>query len=145
MKLYNELNLNTIREKCNLDFAHYTYEKGQCSCCYGPKNMSTKYWTNSVIPEHDDYTFILFNNADNGSGVVTAFDEIYDYTCIEHKFNSTEQAHLFCRLLKEQLGGDYVVTYRDNTYTIVIHDYFKFDEADYDNFPNVDNTMLILK
>lgn len=34
---YKELNLKKIREDNDLDFAHFTYQKGMCSCCYGQK------------------------------------------------------------------------------------------------------------
>ena len=79
---YGELNLREIRDLADIDFAHFTYRRGQCSCCYGPKDLLKMYWKNRVIPEHDDYSYILFKNADNGSGTVTKNDEISDGTCI---------------------------------------------------------------
>lgn len=147
MKTYGDLNLKAIREACGLDFAHYTYQKNQCSCCYGPQDQPKRYWLNGIIPEHDNYSFVLFKNAYNGSGTVTKSNIIEDYTCIEHKFNTTEQAHQFCKLLKEQLGNDYVVTYRNNEFTVVIHTQAGYlnDVGMYNNFKNTENTMLILK
>ena len=30
---YKDLDLKGLREKCGLDFAHFTYESGMGSCC----------------------------------------------------------------------------------------------------------------
>lgn len=51
MKTYADLDLKAIREACDLDFAHYTYGRGQCSCCYGPLEMPAKYWRNRKKPK----------------------------------------------------------------------------------------------
>jgi hypothetical protein len=109
MKTYGDLNLRVIRDACDLDFAHYTYKKGQCSCCYGPKDLPKIYWKNRIIPETNDYTYILFKNANNGSGCVCKGDVIDNYTFIEYGFKSDEQKHKFCTMLQEQLGDEYVV------------------------------------
>jgi len=69
-KTYSDLNLKAIREALNIDFAHFTYKQGQCSCCYGPKDLPKMYWKDRTIPEGDDYSYILFKNANNGSGTV---------------------------------------------------------------------------
>lgn len=82
---YNELNLKKVRDDNDLDFAHYTYRKGQCSCCYNPTDLPKRYWKNNKILEKN-YTYILFNNADNGSGVVKGTDEIKPYTCVNWRF-----------------------------------------------------------
>jgi hypothetical protein len=105
---YKDLNLKKIREDNDLDFAHFTYQKGMCSCCYGPKDLPKRYWRNGVIPEHDDYTYILFKNADNGGGVVTRDNEVDDYTCIEWGF-PIEKLENVCKDLQTQLGDEYVV------------------------------------
>lgn len=107
-KTYGELDLKKIREECGLDFAHFTYKKGQCSCCYTPKDMAAKYWHNGIIPTGNDYTYILFKNAENGSGTVTANDTIRNYTCVEWNM-SDEQLAKVCDMLQEQLGNDYYV------------------------------------
>lgn len=44
MKKYGDLKLSKLRDELGLDFAHYTYLRGQCSCCYGPLDMSARYW-----------------------------------------------------------------------------------------------------
>lgn len=108
MKRYRDLDLKAIREEVGLDFAHYTYKSGQCSCCYGPKDMASIHWKDRVIPEGDDYTYLLFKNASNGSGVVSKDDWIESNTCIEY-YMSVEQRGAVCRLLQEQLGEGYEV------------------------------------
>ena len=126
---YKELNLKEIREECDLDFAHYTYEKGMCSCCFGPKNLSNKYWRDSKKskkkafsgwnrvgfsfgneidkPHPDEYEYLLFKNADNGSGSVTSEDTI-ENVYIQWGFPS-EKLDKVCSMLQEQLGDDYKV------------------------------------
>lgn len=106
--IYKDLNLKKIREDNNLDFAHYTYQRGMCSCCYGPKDLPKRYWKNNTIPDGDNYTYILFKNADNGCGVAKGTDEIKDYTCIEWR-SSMEQLQNICKDLQTQLGDEYVV------------------------------------
>lgn len=105
---YKDLNLKEIREKANLDFAHYTYKKGMCSCCYGPKDLPKRYWKNNMISEDNNYTYILFKNANNGSGAVTKNHFIKKYTYISWRMNQ-EQLDLVCNLLLEQLDEDYVI------------------------------------
>ena len=105
---YKDLNLKLVRELNNLDFAHFTYKRGMCSCCYGPKDLPMKYWKNRSIPDHDDYTYLLFKNADNGSGHVTQNAEIASRTYIEWDF-PMEKLPDVCRSLQQQLGDEYVV------------------------------------
>lgn len=105
---YKDLNLKAIRESNNLDFAHFTYQRGMCSCCYGPKDLPKKYWKNGIIPEHDDYTYLLFKNADNGSGHVKRDDDIDDSTYIEWDFPE-EKLESVCRDLQKQFGDEYIV------------------------------------
>ena len=122
MKYYRDLNLREIRDKCGLDFAHFTYKRNQCSCCYGPKDMAKRYWKNGVIPDGDDYTYVLFKNANNGSGVVTKNDIIENYTSISYRFKDDAQKELFCRLLEEQLDDDYLIAVpKNNSWCIVIY------------------------
>ena len=105
---YCELNLKKIREDNDLDFAHYTYKRGMCSCCYGPKDLPSLYWRDRVIPKGYDYTYLLFKNADNGSGTVKKTDEIKDYQCIGWRF-PIEKLEKICDDLQKQLGDDYIV------------------------------------
>ena len=117
---YKDLNLKKIREDNDLDFAHFTYQKGMCSCCYGPKDLPKRYWRNNTIPEGDDYTYILFKNANNGSGIVKRDDEIKDYQCVEWRF-PIEKLENVCKDLQAQLGSQYVVLKpKDDWYCIVI-------------------------
>lgn len=119
MNKYSDLKLKEIREAAGIDFAHYTYHRGQCSCCYGPKDLPKLYWKNRVIPEHDDYSYILFKNADNGSGTVTKNDIIDDYTCISWKC-SEEQLDTVCKMLEEQLDDDYIVEKPEDPHTCIV-------------------------
>lgn len=116
---YRDLNLKKIREDNDLDFAHFTYQKGMCSCCYGPKDLPKSYWKGKVIPEHDNYTYLLFKNADNGSGVVRGNDEIDDYTCIEWDF-PIERLETVCKDLQSQLGDEYVVLKPKNDLSCIL-------------------------
>lgn len=140
MKKYKDLNLKEIMKKADLDFAHFTYGKGQCSCCYGPWDMPKRYWKNGIklsrylegtqhfnergeecggVPR--EISYILFKNAYNGSGTVTKEDTIEDYTCIGYKL-SKEQLDIVCEELQNQLGSEYIVTKPENEHTcIVIH------------------------
>lgn len=132
MKTYGDLNLKQIREDNGLDFAHFTYLKGQCSCCYGPMDMPARYWHRSKKPveirkktgknasfhyeldgkpfDMDGMKYILFKNANNGSGTVKKSDTIDDYTCIGYSENLYgEKLEKICRDLARQLDEDYVV------------------------------------
>ena len=139
MKTYGDLNLKAIREACDLDFAHYTYGRGQCSCCYGPLDMAKRYWRNSKKPieveegglihyeldgqRYDDRktTYILFKNACNGSGrIKNKAEPIKNYTCISYRFASDEQKQKVCSMLQEQLGNEYVVQVPQNTLHCII-------------------------
>lgn len=108
MKTYGELNLKYIRDMAGLDFAHYSYQKGQCSCCYGPLDMSDKYWAKGRKPKKVDYQklenggatwhwdrdpkdvqYILFKNASNNTGWVTKNDTI----CLNPKHHKLMYAY----------------------------------------------------
>jgi len=108
-KIYEDLDLKALREELNIDFAHFTYKKDQCSCCYGPKDLPSLYWKDKVIPEGDDYSYILFKNAHNGRGSVTKYDTI-GHVNIQWGNLSEEQLDGVCRILQEQLGYGYKVT-----------------------------------
>lgn len=117
---YKELNLKKIREDNDLDFAHFTYQKGMCSCCYGPKNLPKRYWRNNTIPEGNNYTYILFKNADNGSGTVKRDDELCGntYECIGWDF-PVEKLENVCKDLQKQVGDEYVV-FKPKTHILCI-------------------------
>lgn len=122
---YGDLNLKKIRDDNGLDFAHFTYQRGMCSCCYGPRDLPKRYWRGNVIPDDDcDYTYLLFKNADNGSGHVKRTDEIDNYTCIEWGF-PMEKMERVCKDLQEQLGDKYVVLMPTDTYTCI--QIFRYD------------------
>jgi hypothetical protein len=106
---YKDLNLKKIRDDNGLDFAHFTYQRGMCSCCYGPRDLPKRYWRgNTILEDSYDYTYLLFKNADNGGGHVKRADEIGDYTCIEWHF-PMEKMKTICQDLQEQVGNEYVV------------------------------------
>lgn len=143
MKKYGDLNLRKIREDNDLDFAHFTYRKGQCSCCYGPLDMAKRYWKKKPVKVVDkpatktsggyshyeldgkristsDIQYILFNNANNGSGTKTKNDEIGKYTCVSWKMPE-DKLKKVCQDLKSQLGDDYKVYMPlNNLYSILI-------------------------
>lgn len=127
-KKYGELNLRDLREKADLDFAHFTYKRGMSSCIHSPRNLPKKYWRDRFILPKDaydfkegdkGYTFLLFKNSDNGNGIVTKKDYISNYTCVEWGF-PFEKLDLVCSLLQEQLGEDYYVEKPDNQYRCIV-------------------------
>lgn len=144
MRQYKDLNLKAIMEAENLDFARWTYSKGQCSCCYGPEDMPAKYWRNGEKPiyhkqyiikdgrqcHHEwkgeiylhlpEYTYILFKNANNGSGTVTKNDIIKDYTCVAYRLKDMEQVKRICDLLQAQLDDDYIVICPKNDFHCIV-------------------------
>lgn len=108
---YKELNLKKIRENNDLDFAHFTYQKGMCSCCYGPWDLPKRYWRGGKVQAQDENVqYILFNNADNGSGAVKREDNLccHSYECIEWNF-PIEKLENVCKDLQTQVGDEYVV------------------------------------
>lgn len=119
---YKDLNLAKIRDDNSLDFAHYTFLRGQCSCCYGPKDLPSKYWRNNVIAEESNntYSYLLFNNAENGKGCVKASDDIREYQAIFWRFPE-EKLYSVCESLQEQFGDKYAVLIpKTKNYCIVI-------------------------
>ena len=132
MKQYKDLDLKTIREVCDLDFAHYTYKEGMCSCCYTPKDLAPIHWKGRVVStktsysssveetDHEtEYEYLLFKNADNGSGHVTKNDYIKNHTCIEWGFPFSKMEKV-CSMLEEQLGEEYIVERPEDHMTCII-------------------------
>lgn len=129
---YGNLNLKKIRDDNGLDFAHFTYRRGMCSCCYGPLDLPKRYWRGGKKPveveghyeldgqkvDTDNIQYILFKNADSGSGHVKRTDEIDNCTCIEWNL-PTEKLEKICKDLQEQLGNGYVVLMPTNTYMCI--------------------------
>lgn len=141
MKTYEQLNLQAIMEAENLDFAHWTYKRGQCSCCYGPLDQPAKFWRNGKKPRRHYLTedkrlydyhlggkkfdetkmrYILFKNANNGCGPKTKDDLIQDYACISYKLEDMEQVKRICTMLQEQLDEDYVVQVPRDTWECIV-------------------------
>ena len=122
MKKYKDLDLRKIREELDIDFAHFTYKPGMCSCCYGPTDLPKLYWRNKIVKsdkisysameggivDDNHYTYLLFKNADNGSGHVTKEDTIDNGTCIEWGVE-IEKIERACELILEQLDSDYCI------------------------------------
>lgn len=140
-KRYKDLKLSKIRDEAGLDFAHYTYQNGMCSCCYTPKDLPALYWAGKTPAEkrarrdnakRGEYSYILFKNANNGSGVVkstdiichrnTMWSSVYTDVCIEWLMTE-EQLEKVCQLLQEQLGSGYHVIKPDNEDTCIIVSY----------------------
>lgn len=141
MKTYGELDLKKIMDAENLDFARWTYGKGQCSCCYGPLDMPEKFWRNGKKPrrhflsedkqiwdyrlngekfDKDSMRYILFKNAYNCSGTVKENDIIKDYTCVGYVLNDMEQVQRISEMIQEQLDDDYVVQVPVNMYHCIV-------------------------
>lgn len=121
MMTYGDLNLRELRDACGIDFAHFTYLPKMCSCCHSPKDLPSLYWKNREIPEGDDYTYILFKNAENGSGIVRKKDVIEDYECVGYDLNKdTDLILKVVKLLQEQLGEDYWVQVPKDSYQCII-------------------------
>lgn len=134
---YKDLNLKKIRDDNGLDFAHFTYQRGMCSCCYGPLDLPGRYWRGGKKPievEDDGWygyelngrrvdslgiQYILFKNANNGSGIVKGTDEIKDYQCVEWRF-PMEKMNWICGELQEQVGDNYVVMVPPNEMHCII-------------------------
>lgn len=142
MKTYADLNLKELREKCDIDFAHYTYRRGQCSCCYGPKNLAKTHWRKGIDVENvEDYSYILFKNADNGSGHVTKNDELNDIEFVEWGELNDEKLNAVCKELSIQYGDNWIVLVPNCNYkTIIIvnREYRNFtyymEHENYDSF-----------
>lgn len=113
---YKDLDLKHLREVCDIDFAHYTYKRGQCSCCYGPKDLPPMYWRHRKVlvdVDYDDISYILFKNADNGGGIRRANDELDRIEFIEWNLTS-EQLDKVIAELKRQVGDEYDVIYPES-------------------------------
>lgn len=118
-KYYSDLDLKSLAIECGLDFAHYTYEPGMCSCCFGPLRFSDCYWVNGSkgrkrAENIGNYTYILFKNAENGSGVVSDSDLIENDTYIGYRVNNKNQLLKVCEHLQKQLGNDYEIVIPDD-------------------------------
>ena len=104
---YQDLNLRKIREDNGLDFAHFTYLRGMCSCCFSPLELPARYWHKGIKPASmDNVQYLLFKNADNGSGWVKKTDELKDYQCVSWEFPETKLVQI-CKDLQKQLGDEY--------------------------------------
>ena len=134
LKTYAELNLAKLRDEVGLDFAHYTYTGGRCSCCYFPHDLPSVYWKGKTRAEKlankekgkesEEYEYILFKNAENGGGEVKKTDRICMRTdwyyrnyigpvYVEWKM-SEDKLIKTCELLQEQLGAEYEVIKPDD-------------------------------
>lgn len=106
---YKDLDLKGLREKCDIDFAHYTYLFNQCSCCYSPKDLPRRYWRDGIIKD-GNYSYILFKNADNGSGRVKGNDYLSykSQICISWRLTD-EQLNAVVKELRKQVGSEFTV------------------------------------
>lgn len=162
MQTYGSLNLAKVRDENGLDFAHFTYRRWQCSCCYGPVDLAARYWVKESRPMVIEYQrhgikrqddaegitdaeyrsltdaqYILFKNANNGCGYVTANDTIClppkwiegkrsswrlpRYIAVNIMWNfPLEKMDGVIASLRAQLDSDYVVIKPDNEHTCII-------------------------
>ena len=135
MNTYSDLKLKELLEKCDIDFAHYTYKKGQCSCCYGPKDLAKTHWRKGIEVTEDlkDYSYILFKNADNGGGYVKKTDHLHDIEFISWRLDNN-QLDRVCYELSVQYGDGWVVLVpKDSMTTIIVMNrkYAHFDHYFY--------------
>ena len=128
-KTYADLDLAKIRDEADIDFAHFTYTGGRCSCCYYPHNLPFIYWKGKTRAEKmanreagarsEKYEYILFKNARNGSGQKKKTDTIgirhgwwndggIGKVYIEWRM-SEEKLGKVCDMLQKQLGDNYKV------------------------------------
>lgn len=132
MKKYKDLDLAKIREEHGLDFAHYTFQPGQCSCCYGPMQQPGAFWRGGKRPVYhpksrsytlggkpfdtENMRYILFENADDGStsGCVDGEDVIENYTYVKYQLRDLEEVEKISEAIAEQLDDDYAVLIPEN-------------------------------
>ena len=127
---YKELKLRELRDKLDLDFAHYTFQPKQCSCCYGPQDQPALYWKDRKILHGDELNkakYILFKNADNGSGHVRGTEEICSRRNSGKEYilwnsDSIDDVLLtaICKELQERVGSGYKVIKPKDEYTTII-------------------------
>lgn len=140
-KTYADLDLAKIRDEADIDFAHFTYTGGRCSCCYSPHDLPFIYWKGKTRAEKmanreagargEKYEYILFKNASNGSGQKKKTDTIgirrgwwndgdIGTVYIEWRM-SEEKLGKVCDMLQKQLGDNYkVVKPEDEGFCITI-------------------------
>lgn len=108
-----------------MDFAHYTYSRGMCSCCYDATDLPERYWKKGVLQkiksgEQESYSFILFKNAVNGSGCVRRNDKIKDIQYILWNM-PLERLEKVCKDLYVMLREEFfVIVPSDDSSTIVL-------------------------
>lgn len=125
---YGDLDLKAIIDNCDIEFAHYTYPDGMCTCCYAPIDFPQSYWIDKekmkqVFKKEDDrdYEYLVFKNADNGSGTVRADDEI-DNPVIGYRFKDFDKKMpIIIKELERQMGNEYeIIPPESNSYCIEI-------------------------
>ena len=131
MKTYKDLRIDDLRKETDIDFAHYTYRKGQCSCCYGPRDQASIHWKDRKIRDDEDVQYIIFNNSDNGSGAVKANDTVSDIEFIEWGLTD-ENLEKVCSALSKHFGEDFIVVKPiSNMRTIIV--LYKYAEPKIEN------------
>jgi hypothetical protein len=122
---YGDLDLKSLMKECDIDFAHYTYGKNQCTCCYGPRQMPKRFWRNGKIAENNDFEYILFKNAYNCGGskkptdTLACYPEMYTSSDKEHIFiawriNTPEKLKRVKKALEKQVGSEFKVEIPDD-------------------------------
>lgn len=119
-KTYKDLKLIDFRKKMDLDFCHFTYKGNQCSCCYGPKDLPARYWKNGVIQKDKDFKYLLYKNANNGSGTRKLNDFVNDVDFISWGNMDSNELENVCKELSNTYGEDYIVLVPSDEYSTII-------------------------
>lgn len=143
MKQYKDLDLMAIAKQANLDFAHWSC-LGNCSCCIDIEgDFRQKYFTRPKSEiNFTDLQYILFKNANNGSGdvkenYVIGFQsdgyggiDTREYPVyVMHRINKQEDLQTVVKLLQEQLGVDYKVSCANSSECIKIEPLFTYEQG----------------
>lgn len=130
-KTYKELDLISFRKKEDIDFCHYTYKRGQCSCCYGPSDLPSLYWKNRTIRKDRDVKYLLYKNANNGSGTRKGTDETNDIDFISWGNLDRTELEKICMDLSINYGEEYVILVPSSDWSTIIvlyKNYYQFSD-----------------
>lgn len=116
---YGDLNLGKLRDDCGLDFAHYTYKKNQCSCCYGPRDQARIHWRNQTIIADGEISYILYKNAYNCGGCVSKEDEVNLIDYVSWSMPDT-LLPIVCKELSRQYGKEFRVFQPKNVWHTIL-------------------------
>lgn len=138
MKKYGDLNLKKIRDDYGLDFAHFTYLKGQRACEFSLLDFPARYWRDGKKPtkietdvsvncemngkplDKNKIWYVLFRNVGGSGGTKTRGDDIKGDVYIDWNMPKATLRKV-CKALKGQLGNEYSICEpKSPAYTIII-------------------------